>query len=105
MRNIRVAAVQLEHTPGDKQANLGKIRGYVEQAAAQGVRMIAFPECCITGYWHLRHLSREELTALAEPVCEGPSAQALLSLAQDHSMTIGIRLHRTSGSGCLPRWM
>lgn len=91
MRNIRVAAVQFEHAAGDKAANLGKIRGLVEQAG-QGVEIIVFPECCITGYWFLRNLSRDELVALAEPVPDGPSSQELLALARTHGMTIGAGL-------------
>ena len=61
MENVRVAAVQLEHAAGNKRANLDKIVGFVEQAAHQGVGIVTFPECCITGYWFLRNLSREEL--------------------------------------------
>ena len=68
MKNVRAAAVQFEHVAGDKQANLRKVRAFVEQAARERVDLILFPECCITGYWFLRHLSREELAALAEPV-------------------------------------
>ncbi len=101
MRNIRVATVQFEHVPNDKQANLAKIRHFVEHAARQGVEMIVFPECCITGYWHLRHLSWEQLTALAEPVFTGPSSQALLSLARMHQMTIGAGLVECDEEGAL----
>ena len=92
MNNIRVAAVQLEHTAGNKRANLDKIVGFVEQAAHQGVEIVTFPECSITGYWFLRHLSREELTDLAEPVFDGPSSQALLGMAREYRMTIGAGL-------------
>ena len=92
MKSIRVAAVQFEHAAGDKAANLAKIRGFVEQAAGQGVEIIVFPECCITGYWFLRNLSRDELVALAEPVPDGPSSQELLALARTHGMTIGAGL-------------
>ena len=59
MRNIRVASVQFESAPGDKQANLAKIRQFVERAARERVEIIVFPECCITGYWFLRNLGRE----------------------------------------------
>ena len=92
MRNIKVATVQFEHAAGDKQANMGKVRQFVAKAAAQGVEIIAFPECCITGYWFLRKLSKEALRALAEPVPEGPSSQALLALARESGMTIGAGL-------------
>ena len=59
MNNIRAASVQFNHRPGDKAANLDRIRAFVKDAAAQQVDLIAFPEMCITGYWHVRHLGRE----------------------------------------------
>jgi predicted amidohydrolase len=92
MRNIRVASVQFEHAAGDKEANLAKIRNFVRQAAEQGVELVEFPECCVTGYWFLRELTREELEALAEPVCDGPSSQSLMALAEEYNMTIGAGL-------------
>jgi predicted amidohydrolase len=99
MRNVRVAAVQFEHVPGDKPANLARIRHFVEQAAGRGVELIAFPECCITGYWFLRKLGREDFTALAEPVFEGPSSQELLRLSREHGLTIGAGLIEAGGDG------
>ena len=51
MRNIRVAAVQFQHAPGDKSANLATIERFVASAAAQKVEIITFPECGISGYW------------------------------------------------------
>jgi predicted amidohydrolase len=101
MRDVRVAAVQFEHAAGDKAANLAKIRGFVAQAAGQDVEIIAFPECCVTGYWFLRHLNREEFTALAEPVPEGPSTQELMALSRAHRMTIGAGLIEIAPDGTL----
>lgn len=92
MQNLRVAAVQFEHAPGDKRVNLRKVDAFTEQAAAQGVELIAFPECCITGYWFLRNLSRSQLADLAEPVPAGPSTQHLLALASRHGITVGAGL-------------
>jgi predicted amidohydrolase len=92
MRNIRVASVQFEHAAGDKKSNLSKITAFVEAAAKKRVEMIVFPECCITGYWFLRKLNREEFTSLAEPVFEGPSSQYLGKLAKQYNMTIGAGL-------------
>ncbi len=97
MRRIRVASVQIESAAGDKQANLAKIEGFVQHAAAQGVELIALPECCITGYWFLRNLSREELQAVAEPVFAGPSSQALMHLARQYRMIIGAGLIESDG--------
>ena len=99
MQNITVASVQFESAPGDKRANLNKIRGFVERAARQHVQVIVFPECCVTGYWFLRHLSRDEFAALAEPIFEGPSSQCLISLAQEVQMTIGVGLIEAGEDG------
>ena len=101
MRNIRVASVQFEHTAGDKQANLARVEKFVELAAKQNVELIVFPECCITGYWFLRKLSRDELKTLAEPVFDGLSSQALMSLAKQHNMTIGAGLVEIAPDGTM----
>ena len=66
-----------------------KIECFVKDAVAQGVRLIVFPECCITGYWFIRNLSVEALTALAEPVPDGPSTRRLIALAREHRVSIG----------------
>ncbi len=97
MRNIRVAAAQFEHVSGDKRANLATITAMAEEAARKKVEILAFPECCITGYWFLRRLTREELAALAEPVFEGQSSQELAALARRLGMTIGAGLVEAAG--------
>jgi predicted amidohydrolase len=89
---IRAAAVQFEHSPGDKQTNLATIDRFLRTAAEQKVQIILFPECCITGYWYLRHLSKDELGSLAEPVFEGPTSQALMVRARENGMIIGAGL-------------
>jgi predicted amidohydrolase len=101
MKDIRVASVQFEHIPNDKQANMATIERFALDAAQQGVEILVFPECCITGYWHLRKLSREALLALAEPVPAGPTSQALLALARQHKMTIGAGLVEVADDGTL----
>lgn len=101
METLRVASVQFQHVPHDKTANLSIIRRFVEQAKKQDVQMIVFPECCITGYWTLRNLSREELNELSEPICEGPSSQALHDMAIEFDMTIGAGLIERDENGNL----
>lgn len=98
-RIVRVGTVQFEHAPGDKAANFAKIDRFLQEAASNGVELLVFPECCITGYWHLRHLSRERLLELAEPVFDGPSSAALSERAQKHGIVIGAGLVEISGSG------
>jgi predicted amidohydrolase len=99
MRNIRVGSVQFQHAPGDKQANLATIARFASEAASQHVEILAFPECCISGYWHLRHLSREQMHELSEPVPDGPATQQLLELAQKHRMTIAAGLVERDNDG------
>src|SRR5436190_3515677 len=94
---MRAAAVQFESLPGDKEANFRKIEKFVEQAAAQGARLIVFPECCVTGYWFIRNLSVEQLAALAEPIPDGPSTQRLADLARKHRITVGAGLVEAAG--------
>ena len=101
MRNVRVAAVQFQHAPGDKGYNLGRIRDFVSEAARARVEIIAFPEMCITGYWHVRKLSREQVEGLAETVPEGASSQELLRLSRENGMTIGAGLIERGKDGKL----
>ncbi|MFL5613205.1 MAG: nitrilase family protein [Gemmatimonadaceae bacterium] len=101
MRDIRVAAVQFQHAPGDKTYNLGRVRHYVVEAARQNVKIIVFPEMCLTGYWHVRKLSREQVEALAEPVPDGPSTRELLRLSREQDMTVGAGLIERGEDGKL----
>jgi predicted amidohydrolase len=88
-RTLRVASVQIESLPADKDANFQKMERFVEQAAAAGAKLAVFPECCVSGYWFIRNLTPEALASLAEPIPEGPSTQRLIEMARRHGMTIG----------------
>jgi len=89
MKKIRAAAVQFNHFPGDKGKNIGVMRGFIRRAAEKDVDLLVFPEMCITGYWHVRKLSREQILELSEPVPEGPSTAFLIESARETGMTIG----------------
>ena len=99
MRDIRVATVQFQHAPGDKSYNLGRVRHFVTRAASSGVELIVFPEMCLTGYWHVRKLSREAFEALAESVPDGACTQELLRLSREHAMTVGAGLVERGNDG------
>src|SRR6267154_2767134 len=101
MRDIRVATVQFQHRPGDKTYNLGRVQHFVAEAAGSGAEIIVFPEMCLTGYWHVRKLSREGVEALAEPVPDGPCTQELLRLSREHGMTIGAGLIERAEDGSM----
>ncbi|MHB0958972.1 MAG: nitrilase family protein [Pirellulaceae bacterium] len=101
MKSLRAASVQFQHAPGDPSRNLAIMRGFVEQAAREGVELILFPECCISGYWHLRKLSRAALLELAEPVPDGPSVARLREWSCEYGMTIGAGLIERDDQGRL----
>lgn len=101
MNRIRVATVQFNHAPGNKTFNLERIRSFAHEASTANVDLLAFPEMCITGYWHVRKLSRPEIESLAEPVPSGPSTQALIVLSSKYNMTIGAGLIESSRDGNL----
>ena len=99
MENIRTAAVQFQPIPADKRTNLATIQSFTEEAAAQNVKLVVFPECCITGYWFLRKLSREQISDIAEPACSGPSSRMLVDMARRHDLTIGAGLVEAGENG------
>jgi predicted amidohydrolase len=101
MRDIRVATVQFQHASSDKAYNLERVRHFVAEAARSGAEIIAFPEMCLTGYWHVRKLSRDEVEALAESIPAGHCTQQLLTLSREHRMTIGAGLIEQSEDGHL----
>ena len=89
MKKIKVASIQFEHKDGDKVANLKKIEEFVVRAFKENVEIIVFPECCVTGYWFLRKLAKEELLALAENLSNSDTCRELLVLSKKYNMTIG----------------
>jgi predicted amidohydrolase len=101
VKDTRAGSVQFNHMPGDKEANLRKIGLFTKQAAERGVRLLVFPEMCITGYWHVRKLDREDIETLSESVPEGSSTRELLRLSAEYGMTLGAGLIERSQEGRL----
>ena len=60
MPTFRVAAYQMR-VSADLGQNFGKIKAAIEQAAAGGARMLALPECALSGYPPLHHASVDEI--------------------------------------------
>ena len=98
---IRAAAVQFNHRPGDQPYNWGRVEHFCQQAAAAGVQILAFPEMCLTGYWHVRHLDRAQIEALAEPVPEGPATRRLADMAARAGIIVGVGLIEVAPDGRL----
>lgn len=98
---MKCGVVQFNHRPGDKAANWQVVQRYASAAHSMGVKVLCFPEMCLTGYWHARNLDREGWRALSERVPEGPSCRALAALAGRLDMAIGVGLVEQSGDGRL----
>ena len=101
MKTMKAAAVQFNHKPGEKDYNLGIIETFVQRGTKEDVDLIVFPEMCITGYWHVRNLSKEQVSTLSENIPSGPSTQKLLALARQYRMTVGAGLIEIAEDGKL----
>jgi predicted amidohydrolase len=85
---LRISTAQFENKSGDKDYNLSVIDRLSKKAAEQGADAIAFHECSVTGYSFARHLSKEQMVALAEPIPDGPSTVKLIDIARKNGIVI-----------------
>ena len=88
MDKLKISTAQFENRSGDKEFNLSRIESLARAAAIKGSHVIAFHECSVTGYSFARHLSREEMTDLAEFIPGGPSIEKLTKIASKNSIYI-----------------
>ena len=86
MNTITVAALQLPLGLNDEAANIAAVSALVEQAAADGARLILPPEL-FSGPYFCR-TEDEALFALARPTLEHPSVIAMQALAARLKVTI-----------------
>lgn len=101
MNPIKVSTAQFENKSGDKIYNLSIIESLTERAAAEGAAAVAFHECSITGYSFARHLSREQLAAVAEAVPDGPSVQRLIGISRRYGIAVLAGLFEKDADGNL----
>jgi predicted amidohydrolase len=73
MSTWTVAAVQMDIKLADRPANLAAIRARLREAAANGAKLVVFPECALPGYCFA---DKQEAWAHAEPL-PGPATGAL----------------------------
>lgn len=88
MNPIKISSAQFEHKNADKNYNLSVIEELTKKAAAEGSQVIAFHECSITGYTFARHLSKEQMLAIAEFIPDGESVQRLTTIARENNMVV-----------------
>jgi predicted amidohydrolase len=88
MKKLKISTVQFENKNGDKNYNLSKIDELAKKAASDGSKVVAFHECCISGYTFAKRLSKKELLELAEYVPGGESIQKLTRIAAKFDIAI-----------------
>ncbi|WP_057881935.1 N-carbamoylputrescine amidase [Tsuneonella troitsensis] len=79
MAIVTVAALQLDLSSQDEQANIAAVSALVEEAAGKGARIVLPPELFSGPYFC--KVEDEELFALARPTAEHPSVAAMQALA------------------------
>jgi len=82
LKDIRVATAMMQSKINKTEQNIAVMHDYILQANASGVQILCFPELNITGY-----CNRNDIRNVAEPV-PGPSADQLLSFANNYNMII-----------------
>jgi predicted amidohydrolase len=88
MSDLKISTAQFENHSGDKAYNLSVIDNLSAQAKREGSQVIAFHECSITGYTFARHLNREQLLEISEPIPDGQSVQHLVNIAAKNDIVI-----------------
>jgi predicted amidohydrolase len=98
---MKVATVQFQHAAGDVATNLAVVKRFVLRASSENVELVLFPECCLSGYWHLRNLSRNELEVVAQNVPGGSACVEVTELARIYNISIGVGLVELTEDGTL----
>jgi 5-aminopentanamidase len=79
MTTWKIAGAQMDCRLADKRYNLAEVNWRLCDAAAQGARLVIFPECALTGYCFE---SKAEAWEHAEPL-PGPSSDALAAVCRE----------------------
>ncbi|WP_315711073.1 nitrilase family protein [Brenneria uluponensis] len=90
VKSLKTASVQFCHRASDKHYNLSVIEAFIRKAALDEIKILAFPEMCITGYWHVPDLSSEDVLALAESIDDSPSLARIRRLASQYDIATGV---------------
>ena len=83
---LTIGLAQISPRLGDVQANLDKHLQFIEQAAAQGVELIVFPELSLTGYM-LQDLVHE---VARTPAPDDPLLAPLMQASRKLDLVVGL---------------
>ena len=75
---------------GDKEANIETMKDYIDEAYAEGVKILVFPEMCVTGYCSSSDpdsVIYQTAVDLAESK-DGPTADTFSEISDDYDMWI-----------------
>jgi predicted amidohydrolase len=92
--------VQFEAVPDRPDINFATVGRLAAAAAADGAQLVAFPEMCLLGYWHLRSQTPARLLELAEP-SDGVHVGMTRDLAIELGIGIGVGYLELSADGHL----
>jgi len=93
---VRVAAVQMQPAILDTQANLSRVIGLTQDAAAHEASLVVFPEVVLSGYV----VSPEEAESLAQPV-PGPATQTIMQACIESEVHVVLGLLERDTDGTL----
>lgn len=85
-----LAVVNFQTKYGDKEANIASMTEYIEEADKAGVKVLLFPEMCVTGYVSSSNPESEAYqwaVESAEPL-DGPTAKYFAEIADEDDMWI-----------------
>jgi N-carbamoylputrescine amidase len=91
---VKIACIQMEPIVGEKERNVQRSLGLIEEAAVNGAHLLVMPELCNSGYVFD---SREEAFALAEEIPNGPTCQSWAEATQKHGLYIVAGINERDG--------
>lgn len=85
-----LGVVNFETTWGDKEANVERMIDYIEEAYEEGVKILLFPEMCVTGYASSSDPSSEiyQMAVKSAETVDGPTATTISALSDEYDMWI-----------------
>ena len=85
-----LGVVNFETTWGDKAANVERMVEYIEEAHEAGVKILLFPEMCVTGYASSSNPSSEiyQMAVKSAETVDGPTAKTISALSDEYDMWI-----------------
>ena len=94
MAKTNIACAQIDCVLGQPQTNLNRIVESIRVAAKRDAKLVAFPECALTGY---AFESLEEAAPFAEDL-HGPSAQAIADVCRETGVYAAVGFIETDGA-------